>query len=159
MDLHRGTKHKTLATRASHTLYFDTILLTNGALRQGAPLLSPRHHSCDRSRFPLGGHLIMKAMVKENPLLFPPKEGYTATRISILSPRPPSSNYSSSKHPQNTSTKYQRKCKHPQKNLRPPTPIPLSTYQVFISPHVNPKDYVRRSKDYAPGSNFTSTGR
>lgn len=30
MDLHRGTKHKTLATRASHTLYFDTILLTNG---------------------------------------------------------------------------------------------------------------------------------
>ena len=39
MDLHRGTKHKTLATRASHTLYFDTILLTNGALRQGAPCL------------------------------------------------------------------------------------------------------------------------
>ena len=103
----------------------------------------------------------MKAMVKENPLLFPPKEGYTATRISILSPRPrpPSSNYSSSKHPQNTSTKHQRKYKHPQKNLRTTTPTPLSTYQVLISPHVNPKDYVRRSKDYARGSNFTSTGR
>lgn len=58
MDLHRGTKHKTLATRASHTLYFDTILLTNGGPTTRCPLLSPRHHSCDRSRFPLGGHLI-----------------------------------------------------------------------------------------------------
>lgn len=66
----------------------------------------------------------MKVMAKENPLLFPPKEGYTATRISILSPRPPSSNYSSSKHPQNTSSKHQRKYKHPRKNLRPLRQLP-----------------------------------
>ena len=38
MDLHRGTKHKTLATRASHTLYFDTILLTNGGHYDREPL-------------------------------------------------------------------------------------------------------------------------
>ena len=56
-------------------------------------------------------------------------------------------------------TKHQRKCKHPPKNLRTTTPTPLSTYQVFISPHVNPKDYVRRSKDYARGSNSSTTGR
>lgn len=57
------------------------------------------------------------------------------------------------------STQHQRKCKHPPKNLYTTTPIPLSTYQVFISPHTNRKDYVRRSKDYARRSNFTSTGR
>jgi hypothetical protein len=37
VDLHRGTKHKTLATRASHTLYFDTILLTNEGPTTGSP--------------------------------------------------------------------------------------------------------------------------
>jgi len=37
VDLHRGTKHKTLATKASHTLYFDTILLTNGGSTTGCP--------------------------------------------------------------------------------------------------------------------------
>gem|GEM_PF-1385093 len=57
------------------------------------------------------------------------------------------------------STQHQRKCKHPPKNLYTTTPTPLSTYQVFISPHVNPKDYARRFKDYARRSNFTSTGR
>jgi len=48
---------------ASHTLYFNTILLTNGGSTTRCPSASPRHHSCDRSRFPLGGYLIMKAMV------------------------------------------------------------------------------------------------
>ena len=57
------------------------------------------------------------------------------------------------------STKHQRKCKHPPKKLYTTTPTPLSTYQVFISPHTNRKDYVRRSKDYAHGSYSSTTGR
>ena len=57
------------------------------------------------------------------------------------------------------STKHQKKCKHPPKNLYTTTPTPLSTYQVFISPYANHKDYVRRSKDYARGSYSSTTGR
>ena len=53
----------------------------------------------------------------------------------------------------------QTKCKYPEENLSTTRSIPLSSYQVFISSHVNPKDYARRFKGYAHKPNFPSTRR